>query len=292
MTLPHVADLHFEGRREAAKKRLQKLKAAGLLGERPRRAYEPGIIELNRRALRLLSQQGILAGYPSLSLSALEKRARVSDKTIRHELEVMDVKAAFHRAAASRPSLAIAEFGTWPLLYQFDAKSGGTEGPVQPDGFVRIREAGEDGSLAEHTFFVELDRSTQTQDKLAAKAGSYLHYYKSGGFALRNGADRDAFRDYPFRVLVIVQNAERRNNTAARLLGHHPPILSQVLLATRDEVMADAFGPIWIRPLDYRDAVKGTAFDLSGGYSRTPYKSNPRRDEFVVARIARWPLLD
>ena len=35
LTLAHAAPLYFEGRKEAAKKRLQKLKEAGLVGERP-----------------------------------------------------------------------------------------------------------------------------------------------------------------------------------------------------------------------------------------------------------------
>jgi len=41
MTPGHAAKLYFDGKPEATKKRLQKLKAAGLIGERPRRAFDP-----------------------------------------------------------------------------------------------------------------------------------------------------------------------------------------------------------------------------------------------------------
>ena len=37
MAAGHIAALYFDGKREAAKKRLQKLKAAGLISERKRR---------------------------------------------------------------------------------------------------------------------------------------------------------------------------------------------------------------------------------------------------------------
>ena len=44
MTLGHIATFHFDGRMEAATKRVQKLKRAGILHERPRRVYEPSIV--------------------------------------------------------------------------------------------------------------------------------------------------------------------------------------------------------------------------------------------------------
>jgi hypothetical protein len=51
MTKDHVTALYFEGKGEAAKKRLQKLKAAKLISERPRRAFEPSILFLTRDGL-------------------------------------------------------------------------------------------------------------------------------------------------------------------------------------------------------------------------------------------------
>lgn len=122
MTLAHAAAIHFDGRKEYAKKRIQKLKCAGLVGERPRRANEPSILYLAKAGLLLLQEHGVLAEYPQFSLPALLRRANVSERTVRHELSVMDVKAAFHAAVRGSATLSIAEFGTWPRLYEFGAR--------------------------------------------------------------------------------------------------------------------------------------------------------------------------
>jgi hypothetical protein len=235
MTNDHAAALYFEGKNEATKKRLQKLKVAGLITERPRRAFDPSILFLTRKGLLLLQGKGVLTQYPSLDLPALDRRARVSDLTIRHELEVMDVKAAFHLAIKTAGSFTIAEFSTWPLLNEFTAYrpgGSGVEVTVKPDGFIRIHETDSVGHKFERAFFLELDRSTELQDKLVAKAGCYRNYYRRGGFAVRNGATRDQFEKFPFRVLMVLQNAERRNNTALHLLQNIPPILTMVYLST------------------------------------------------------------
>jgi len=103
MTIRHVAALHFDGSKEAAKKRLQKLKAAGFITDRPRKPNESAILFLTRKALGVLRDNGVLADYPQFSVSALDKRAQVSALTIHHELEVMDVKAAFCTAVRGIP---------------------------------------------------------------------------------------------------------------------------------------------------------------------------------------------
>jgi len=292
MTAVHVAAIYFDGRAEATKKRLQKLKVAGLISERPRRAYEPAVLYLAKGGLTLLTERGILAEYPAFSMPALQKRARVSDATIRHELEVMDVKAAFHSALRGNEKFSIAEFGTWPRLYEFEASPyGGASVLVKPDGFIRIHEKEADGGLSEHTFFLEVDRSTETQDILVSRAAAYLDYYKSGGFTVRNGAARSSFKEYPFRVLMVFKSAERRNNTAERLLENAPPILTQVCLSTIDEVRGNPLGAIWIRPVDYRAATAGTPFDLDREVIRRADRRQAARETFVEQRIQKRGLL-
>ena len=49
MTADHIATLYFGGKSEYTKKRLQKLKAAGLISERPRRMNEPAVLCLTRK---------------------------------------------------------------------------------------------------------------------------------------------------------------------------------------------------------------------------------------------------
>ena len=257
MTLAHIAAIHFDSRTEYAKKRLQKLKRAGLVSERPRRVSEPSILSLAKDGLLLLRERGILAEYPTFSLPAVLRRAHVSDRTVRHELAVMDAKAAFHAAVQGHATLSVTEFGTWPRLYEFDARHP-QEGTmtVKPDGFLRIREKTASGSLIDHVFFLEVDRSTEVLDTIASRAACYLDYYRSGRFAAKSGAPRDEYRRHPFRVLIVCKSAERRDNIAARLLQCSPPILTQALLSTQGEVMGDPLGGIWRKPVDFRKPLR------------------------------------
>src|SRR5258707_1042166 len=94
MTAGHIVTLYFNGRREYTKKRLQRMKAAGLVSERRRRVNEPSILFLTRKAFSLLNSHGRLSNFPPLGGKAFEVRANVSNLTVRHELEVMDVKSA------------------------------------------------------------------------------------------------------------------------------------------------------------------------------------------------------
>jgi hypothetical protein len=253
MTLSHVASLFFEGRDEAAKKRVQKLKAGGFIAERPRRVNEPGMLFLTRKAFNALQAEGLLSEFPKCSEATFEKRVTISPLTLRHELDVLDVKAALVSAIQKTQRFKVAEFCTWPLLHSFEATHPKTKTSVtvKPDGFVRVHETEPDGELSEHTFFLEVDRSTESQEILAAKAHCYLDYYRTGGFAVSCGGDRSAFKEYPFRVLIICKSEERRDNAAKRLLENKPPILTQVWFTTMAEIVENSLGCIWTRPADY-----------------------------------------
>lgn len=294
MTAGHVAALFFDGKREYTKKRLQKLKAAGLIGERKRRVNEPSILFLTRGGFAFLKSNGHLDGLPALGKNTFDARANVSQLTLRHELEIMDVKAAFHSALRNAGPFSLAAFSTWPLLYQFETSVPGTamDVLVKPDGFIRIQENELDDGLSEHTFFLEVDRSSETQDTLVNRAVCYLEYYRTGGFAIRNGASATDFKEFPFRVLMVMKTAERRNNTAARLAHNNPPILTQVLLTTLTEATADPLGPIWIQPADYREAVTGTPFEKEQPGRHSAYHRRPEREAFVESRIQKRRFLE
>jgi len=294
MTAAHIATLYFNESKEAAKKRLQKLKAAGLISERERLVSEPAVLFLAAKAFPLLHEHGILAQYPTFTQSALAKRAQVSKHTLRHELDIVDVKAAFHVAIKKTEIFAVEDFTTWPVLCEFEARvpgSAGREMTVRPDGFIRILERDADGGAADHTFFLEVDRSSEVLDVLTNRAGCYLEYYKSGGFALRNGAPRSAFKDHPFRVLIVLKSPDRRNNIAERLLQGIPPILTQVCLSTLDEVRADPLGVIWIQPRDYREATKGTVFDPEGRSGARITGRQTARDNFIEQNVTKRQIL-
>lgn len=287
MTAEHACALYFDGRGPAAKKRLYFLKSEGFIGERPRRPFEPAMLCVRKQGIAALQTEGILSEYPAFAVQALERRAQVSPFTLRHELEVMDMKVAFHAALKGNERLSLAEFNTWPLLNQFEAfDPTGRQTLVKPDGFVRIHEREGDVGMSEHSFFIEVDRSTETQDVLVSRINCYLDYYKRGGFAARNGASRFAFKDYPFRVLVVFKSAERRNNIAERLIHNVPPILTLAHLATRAEATNAPFGASWITPSAYRDALLG----VSRVSAEDVYIRQRARDIQVEAAIVKRPL--
>jgi Replication-relaxation len=293
MTASHIATLYFDGKREYTKKRLQKLKAAGFIRERKRQMSEKSVLFLTRKSFVALKNHGQLSEYPSLALTALEKRANVSDKTLHHELEVMDVKAAFYTAIAKSDKFSIAHFSTWPQLYEFTAvRSGhGAEILVKPDGFIRFHEKEPDG-IYERPFFLEVDRSTESQDILVDRASCYVDFYRSGGFAVRNGFPRSEFQKVSFRVLMVFKSAERRNNTAERLLNNNPPIRSQIYLTTFAEVTTDPLGPIWIEPKDYRTVTDGTPFDTSRQLPSYAYRRQTEREALVESKIRKFRLFE
>src|SRR6478672_1216237 len=70
MAAAHIAALFFKGKREYTKKRLQKLKAAGLISERKRRINEPSVLFLTRKAFLLLNGEGKLSKYPRLGTNS------------------------------------------------------------------------------------------------------------------------------------------------------------------------------------------------------------------------------
>ena len=299
MSSRHITALYFEDRAESAKKRLQKLKAAGLVNERPRRAHDPAVLFLTLKGFKLLTERGSLAHYPKISATSFEKRVHVSPLTIHHELDVMAAKTALAVAISKSQTFTIAEFSTWPVLSQFIANRPAAPGvgrraaQVKPDGFIRISEKAADG-IFEHTFYLEIDRSTETLEILALKAACYIDFYKTGGLAVRNGHPRSAYKDFPFRVLMVFKTAERRNNLAEALLRFNPPILTQTWLSTFDEVLRDPLGTIWIRPGDYREAAKGTSFDTDR--NRHPnagaYRRRTQRELVVEGSIKRNRLLE
>ncbi len=266
ITLAHAAAMYFDGRSESAKKRIQKLKAAGLVGERKRKVYEPSILFLTRKGFTLLNDGGHLHGFPQMTWASLEKRLHVSNLTLRHELEVADVKAAFAEALRKESAHSLSEFSTWPTLFEFKAShDGAIPVLVKPDAFVRIEEKNAKG-VFEHTFFVEVDRSTEVLDTLRLKALRYLDFYRKGGLAVKAGRDRSEYKDFPFRVLMIFKTEERRDNVARILLNGNPPILTMAWLTTMKAVTEQPLGQIWLHPgaLDPNRQLKSRFQSLVG----------------------------
>ena len=293
MTSAHITQIYFAGKREAAKKRLQKLKAANLISERDRRAREQSVLFLARKGAFLLQEQGKLSTYRH-PLAPFQKGTIKSDLMLRHELEVMDVKVAFYAASQKSTGLNVRQFITRPPLYQFEVHTrgfGSSRTTVRPDGFMRFQKQEPIGNSTDHFFFLELDRSTEPLNVLVERTRCYSEYYKSGGFALWNMADRAEYRSYPFRVLMIFKTKERRNNIAKCLLESRPPILTQACLSTLEEVTTDPFGSIWICPSDYREAFQGNKFNQGQRNMRGGYRRHSERERILEATIRKFPIL-
>jgi len=256
----HAASLYFEGRRECTKKRLRKLKLAGLLAERPRTQFEPAILSLTRQAITMLRARGELDCYPVLDIATLTRRAHVSDMTLKHELAVLDIKAALHRAIVPLSHLSLLEFTTWPRLSQFRALGD----LVKPDAFLRIRETLLDGTSRDNRFYVEIDRSTESLNTLCSRARSYAAHYKSEPLSNSHSSSSSDYKKRSFRVLYILRSHERLKHVAGRLRTMTPPILSLVWLATFADVNRDPLGAIWTRPMDYRNAHPSVITLLDG----------------------------
>jgi hypothetical protein len=298
MTLEHITRLYFNGRSEAAKKRVQRLKSGRYLGERVRNLYEPSILYLAERAFTALVERGAIHKYPSLTWSQLKKRLHVSDFTLRHERSVLDVKTSISCALRPLPHYELVEFSTWPRLYQFEAAQPPRPGTystpkvvIKPDGFVRIYEHANSGDTFEHMLFLEVDRSTESRKTLALRTYGYQDFYCRGGLAVRFGHGPEDFEAFPFRVLFVVPNEERRNNLAEQLLLSTPPVLAFVWLTTFQEVTTDPLGAIWMQPIDYRNITHGTEFDPSRECTNV-YRRRKEREEFVAGELNKLSLFE
>jgi hypothetical protein len=292
MTLAHATVLYFGGKYDAASKRIQALKAAGYIGDRRNRVGEPSLLYLTKKAFGLLTTEGKLQDYPRLTQEQFAKRSQVKPATLRHELSVMDVRVAITMTISTGTTHRIVEFTTWPLLSEFTAihPSQRQKIVVRPDGFLRLAIIG--GEQNEYNFFLELDRSNEVQQLLADKALGYRDFYTTGGFALRSGGHAEQFREYPFRVLIVLQNPERRNNLAERLMNSTPPVKFQTWLTTLDEVLRDPLGKVWVCPLDYAHATAGTAYAPEHWRGIGTYVRRPEREELVEERIIKRTLFE
>ena len=300
MKLTHIAKLYFEGKEEAAKKRIQKLKASGFVRERKgRRAYESAILSLTRPAFEAVTERGMLAGYPSIAWKALEKRLDVSDLTLRHELAVLDVKAALGPAIEQQGNCSVTEFIVWPHLCEFTVvrRVERKVVKVKPDGLLRIGETVGDGDVDEHVFFFEIDRGSETHDILVNKAVDYRAYSKSGDLAKRLGEDGAV----PFRVLMVFRtparkqtpSIERRNNAAERLLLSSEPFGNFIWMTTLEEILENPLGAIWVTPAAYRQASQGTQYDPERRRDYTgPYVRRPDRERFIETHVVKKRLLE
>jgi hypothetical protein len=203
LTYQQLAEICFCGRTEAAKKRALKLRTAGLLNTFQLSFGSPACLLLTKRGAKCLKERGVELPKFSLQPPGLA--------TFRHETALRDIKSAWYRRERMG-ELRIEEFS----LDSHDLEFSTSHGSVRPDGYVRICRPTE---LTKLHFFIELDRGTESLDRLDWRVAQYWHFYKAGGFAIRMGQNAEEFKRLPFRVILLLESRARMMNMSQVLLG-------------------------------------------------------------------------
>jgi hypothetical protein len=254
LTLDHIRTMFFSGTDDMARKRVHRLKAAGLLMERPRRIGEPSILHLTWKGYTALRKENHVEEDSYHTPKAFTRRMTVSDQTLAHELMIADVRASFVVAMRESKRFERFAFDVWPRRYDFKVNRGHGHKPVKPDGHIQFLERGDDPA-APYNFFLEADTGSENLERVVEKCLNYREYFRSGGFAVFCGGKREHFKDFPFQVLVICTNEKRRNNLAERLLLVQPPFSTMILITTLKACVGDPLADIWMTPGAYKKSL-------------------------------------
>lgn len=235
----HVARAFFSGSYDAAKKRLQQLALAGLIENNDASSTGRSILRIRSEGRRLIGS--------STPQDSISRRLHA------HEKMLADVRAAF-KATANSASHEV-EFSTDPEQIGFSVSCNRHVEieSIRPDGFLTL----DSGKDALQYFFLEIDRSTETQGHLAHLATQYREFQKSGNFSKRFG--NLLFVRVGFRVLLVVPSRERLLQTG-RNLRKSASIGTLIWLATINDVLENPFGSIWLCPLDFDNSPVPSAF--------------------------------
>ena len=252
MTRPQLGDLYFNGNQGSARQRIRKLKNAGYIAERPgRKPYARVPLYLTKKGYLTLRKAGLLGQYPIATWKTMRNRPYIKDTTLLHELELMDVCAAFAVAVRNQTSHHLQGLSTWPALFAFHTFRHHRKVTVRPDGYITLY----DHHGQEIAFFVELDRGTEQLKTLLTKVKAYYDYSRSGRYTdWRRTFPGDHHHQPAFRLLFIVKSAYRRKNIAELLLKHG--FRQLVWIAVFEDAIRDPLGPIWQRPSDYAETAQ------------------------------------
>ena len=196
------------------------------------------VYALDRRGAELVAEiLGVdLAG---IRWSPKQKRSELYFRD--HTLAINDIWVAFELAARETAELAIIDWTMdGPELWdEVRETSTGKRLPVRPDAYLPVAFGGRRAH-----FFLEVDRATMSNRRIAEKIRAYRLYWKGGGFRERYGASS-------FRVLVTAPSAQRRDNlrrTAAREGAQR-----MFLFAVHGEVQEQGvLAPVWYTAADSR----------------------------------------
>lgn len=267
-TLKLLSNLYFGGRTEATRKRLAKLREGKYISAEVRNTLNERLFKLGKLGAEALKVRGMFNARETRTASKL------SDVMLIHELGILEIKAGICSSSTGKcvepPKFELRTNRRFLGVALLDR----VQPSIIPDAYLEFFL--NDAPRSPKRFFIEYDRSTESLRVLTNKLTGYLEYYRSGEFARSLGKNPIDYKRYPFRVLLVVQSMERKNNIAARLIAISPPILSIVWIATHTDVISDAAGQIWTRPMDYRLACEAAEMHKAAGLA-TPYEDSIRR---------------
>lgn len=197
LSLNQIADLCFEGNKEAARKRLEKLTRAEALNCVAVSQFGR-IFSLSRMVLVALKHFGLIRKKGAI--------VRIPVGTLEHELAIRDFRVSVLRGV-SQGCAELKEFTIDSHRLSFATNASVT----RPDGFFQVKV---DGRM--QRFFFEVDAGSEPLGVLLDRLKSYRSFYRSGRFARRIGESSDQFRSFPFRVIFLFKTVRRRDSALKR----------------------------------------------------------------------------
>lgn len=238
----------FFSHRNAANRRLKQLLGAGYIAKDQPSVTEDAIWRPTQKAVHAL----IDAGRLSREQATWTWKQSLSDITYKeHETDVNRLRLAFIRAADTTPNVIVNRCLSGPALHDAITDTDGIRYPVRPDRFLELSV---EGTIFH--YLIEVDRGTKdlksaTKRDVSSQLYAYNPYYFRGGFLRKYGRPGDPIQAWPFRVLVTVPTAARRNNVIERMItemrSRNLPPGTMRAYALFDEVIADPFGAVWVR---------------------------------------------
>ena len=176
------------------------------------------IYGLGKSALPILVEEGIAEE----GILAHRIRMReLKELFLKHEMLIVDIHVMFTLAAQGRELKPVAwkEGRELHDTVTVDMVDGQRRLPVRPDAFFSLEDSRRSAGANRAHFFLEADRSTETQARFTEKIKAYWHY-------LQQGLHKEKHKIKSFRVLTITLMRELK--TFANL----PPQSSQRVLGS------------------------------------------------------------
>lgn len=232
----HIADRFFNGSAEASKKRLQLLIQADLISRNDKSALGRSVLRITKNGAALIARRGLADSY---------RTQPVSRHMLRHELLLADCLSCITRSAEAKNWFTEVSVDENQISFELDCPTHNRRESVTPDAFVTIY-----GEQTEH-FFLEIDRSTETQAHLVHLAEQYRSFHRSGAF--RPGPAPECDTRHRMRVLFVMMSRKRLERTAA-LVHRFTGVRTLIWFCLAEDFVADPIDANWRCPIDFSES--------------------------------------